>query len=68
MSFEEAVLACERLRPHFRKGLEALGKDRVRVTIQDTRKLSGSVNIEAAQHKEDGEARTWDYGIRSEFQ
>lgn len=61
MSFRKAVELCGRL--EYCAGLEALGSERSRVESRNTRDITGSVNIEAAQHSISRNARTWDYGI-----
>lgn len=63
MTFPEAVEACPPMRLHLRNGLGALESNRARVTIKDTRKISGSVNIETAQRRASAQNHTWDYGI-----
>src|SRR5438105_1356045 len=49
MTFTHAVDSCPHLTRHFREGLGALGSNRSRVEIQDTRMIRGSLNVEAAQ-------------------
>jgi hypothetical protein len=63
VTFPGAIHACAQLRNHFDLGLGALGADRVRVAIRNTRLISGSVNIENAQKETAGHANAWDYGI-----
>jgi hypothetical protein len=63
VTFANAVGACLPLRDHYRAGLGALGGDRRRVTIEDTRRISGSVNVEQAQLQTSNEDHTWDYGV-----
>ena len=63
MTFAEALDSCPRLKEHYRAGLGALSSDRSRVTIRDTRRILGSVDVEAAQQEISGQAHTWDYGI-----
>ncbi len=65
MTFREAVRATPGLESAFRKGLQALIQaDRDRLTVGNSRRLCGSVNLDAALRR--GAAaneRVWDYGV-----
>ena len=64
MTFKDAVESTATLRGHFQKGLQALGKgDRSRVSISDTRSLSGSVHVDKALRKAHPNDARWDYGL-----
>ena len=63
MKFPHAVAASALLKDHFKVGLGALGTNSSRITTRDTRKITGSVNIEAAQREVSGQHAAWDYGI-----
>lgn len=63
-AFRAATEACAALRSHFRSGLQALEEtDRKRLRARDTRRLTGSVNVESALADGLPNARRWDYGI-----
>ena len=63
-AFADAVLATACLAGSYRSGLQAIrGKDRQRITCQDGRRLTGSVDVDPtllASHPEDNR---WDYAI-----
>jgi hypothetical protein len=63
MSFRKAVETTPNLGPKvFRLGLQALGAHSARVRC-DTRKLRGSVNIDAALEEADPNGDRWDYAV-----
>lgn len=45
--FQQAVESTPDINNGFRNGLQALGSNAQRITAQDTRKLEGSVDIDA---------------------
>lgn len=61
--FQQAVESTPDINNGFRNGLQALGSNAQRITAQDTRKLEGSVDIDACtQSLYPNEAR-WDYAV-----
>ena len=67
MSFRQAVEATPNLgQDAFRPGLQALGAYSTRVRCRDTRKLKGSVNIDAALEATDRHSYRWDYAVGHE--
>ena len=67
MSFEEAVRAAPvPVNDSYRPGKQALeNKHRNRVTCEDPRRLTGSINLDLAlrQEPDHAEASRWDYGL-----
>jgi hypothetical protein len=64
MRFQEAVANSNDVRDYYRVGLHALLEgDRNRLSCQDTRKISGSLNLDAAVAHLYPDAARWDYGI-----
>ena len=64
MTFRQAVHATPNLGPvAFRQGLQALGGSAGRVRCDDTRKLRGSVDVDAALAATDPEGYRWDYAV-----
>ena len=62
--FRVAAQACSALGAHVRDGLQALrGSDRTHVRAKDTRRLAGSVAVEAALAKALPNSPLWDYGV-----
>lgn len=63
ITFKQAVENTPDIKNGFRYGLQALGVNAQRITAQDTRKLEGSVDIDACtQSLYPNEAR-WDYAV-----
>ena len=63
MRFQEAVANSE-VREGYRAGLQALTeRDRNRLSCQNPRKISGSLNLDAALAQTYPNADRWDYGI-----
>lgn len=61
--FQLAVESTPDIKIGFRDGLQALGTNAQRITAQNTRKLEGSVDIDACtQSLYPNEAR-WDYAV-----
>lgn len=61
--FQQAVESTPDIKNGFRDGLQALGTNAQRITAQNTRKLEGSVDIDACtQSLYPNEAR-WDYAV-----
>lgn len=64
MTFQQAVAATPRLKNCFRAGLQALrAEDRPRVEAEDTRRLAGSVDVDAAWRQIDPRASRWDFAV-----
>lgn len=64
MRFCQAVEATRELRGAYRQGLQALKEaDRNRILYADSRRLKGSVNVEAHLSGRYPNAALWDYGI-----
>jgi hypothetical protein len=64
MSFEKAVRATPSVSAAYEKGLRALREvDRNRITCRDTRKITGSLNLDAALESTYPNAARWDYAI-----
>ena len=67
MTFRQAVEATPNLgQDAFRPGLQALGADSARISCGDTRKLKGSVDIDAALEPTDRHGHRWDYAVGHE--
>ena len=66
MRFQDAVANSNDVRDSYRFGLQALiERDRNRLSCQDTRKISGSLNLDAALAGSElyRDQPRWDYGI-----
>jgi len=64
MNFEKAVEQTEHLQGCWRPGLQALrDKDKPHVVAEDTRRLTGSVDIDTAYEPVDPNANRWDFAI-----
>jgi hypothetical protein len=64
MRFQEAVASSNDVRDSYRPGLQALlERDRNRLTFKNTRKITGSLNLDAAVAQLCPNAARWDYGI-----
>jgi len=64
MSFKKAVTETHLLENAFEKGLGALRpEDKPHIQTEDTRKLSGSVDIDKAYTAEEPNANRWDFAI-----
>ena len=65
MTFRQAVTATPQLGAHaFNEGLQALeAADRARFRIADTRKISGSVDVDGTLEAVLPDAHRWDYAI-----
>ena len=61
MNFIQAVKSTPKLAKGLKVGLKALGKDRKKVTVGNTRELKGSVNIEACLRTDYPDTPLWDY-------
>lgn len=59
----EDCLNARALGSHIQTGLRALGQDRSRVKIRGSRRVSCSVNLDAALQKSFPGASRWDYGV-----
>jgi len=64
MTFREAVEATPSVRNHYRAGLQALPThDAARIQCAVTRRLTGSINLDAALRQQQPNANRWDFGI-----
>jgi hypothetical protein len=64
MRFQGAVANSDDVRDYYRVGLQALAEgDRNRLSCQDTRKISGSLHLDAAVAQLYSNAARWDYGV-----
>lgn len=64
MTFKKAVEDTPRLKDAYREGLQALrAEDKPHIEAEDTRRLTGSVDIDTAYQKIDPQANRWDFGI-----
>lgn len=64
MTFKEALEATPDVKDSWRKGLKALrAEDKPHVEAEDTRRLRGSADIDAALLKKEPYANRWDFGI-----
>src|SRR5262249_2940533 len=62
--FKAAVVSIPAVAEHYRAGLQALRAADVAHVICDTpRKLTGSIDLDAAKHATEPQAARWDYGI-----
>jgi hypothetical protein len=63
MTLREAVERTPGLENAWRKGLQALtALDKKHIRAEDTRRLCGSVHLDATLEKEHANANRWDYG------
>ena len=64
MRFKDAVARSNDVRDAFKPGFQALSAtDRDKMSCSNTRKISGSLNLDAAVAKLYPNATRWDYGI-----
>jgi len=64
MTFRQAVEATPSVAAHYRAGLQALpAGDAARIRCTNTRRLTGSVNVDRALQATEPDAPRWDYGI-----
>src|SRR5437899_7375337 len=64
MTFREAVEATPSVRNHYCAGLQALpAGEAARIQCAATRRLRGSVNLDAALRQQQPNAHRWDFGI-----
>ena len=64
MTFKEAVEKTARLENAWCAGLQALrSQDRRHIEVEDTRKLVGSVDVDAANEPFDHHGNRWDFAI-----
>jgi hypothetical protein len=64
MKFKEAVGKVAGLEQALREGLRALrAQDRPHIDAEDTRRLRGSVDVDAALRKQHPNANRWDFAI-----
>lgn len=64
MTFRQAVEATSSVAAHYQPGLQALSADdAARIRCANTRRLTGSVNVDGALQAAEPNAHRWDYGI-----
>jgi hypothetical protein len=64
MTFKEAVEKTPQLKNAYQVGLQALrAEDKPHIEAEDTRRLTGSVDVDTAYQKIDPQANRWDFGI-----
>lgn len=64
MTFKDAVEKTPKLQEAWRAGFQALtAADRQHVDAQDTRRLAGSVNVDAALARSHANDPRWDYAV-----
>ena len=64
MTFKKRVERTEAIRDAYCKGIQALkSADRDRIVVADSRRLSGSIDLDAATRASQPNAARWDYGI-----
>jgi len=64
MNFKTAVEKSDHLSNAFRQGLQALRKrDRRHIKAEDTRRITGSVDVDSAYATVDPQASRWDFGV-----
>jgi len=64
MTFQTAVEKTRHLKHAWRAGLEALrAPDRRHIGAEDTRRLTGSVDVDTACRRADPDGNRWDFGI-----
>lgn len=61
--FKTAVKATQEISNGFCNGLQALRNDSDKITVDDTKKLNGSVDIDACTHTLYPNDSRWDYAI-----
>jgi hypothetical protein len=64
MTFREAVKAIPSVRDHYRPGLQALPSPQARqIRCKASRRLTGSINLDAALREQQPNANRWDFGV-----
>lgn len=63
ITFKDAVMNTPEIKNGFHKGLQALGTNANKVTATDTKKLEGSVDIDACTQALYPNDARWDYAI-----
>ncbi|MBE7494465.1 MAG: hypothetical protein HS117_05940 [Verrucomicrobiaceae bacterium] len=64
MTFQEAVEKTTHLKDAYRPGLQALrAEDKPHIEAEDTRKLTGSVDVDTANLVSEPHSNRWDFGI-----
>ena len=63
MTFRKAVTATQDIRTGYQPGLAALGIYSYKVSVADTTKLQGSVDIDACTTAKYPHANRWDYAL-----
>jgi len=61
--FKDAVSKCDEIRDTYKPGLIALGGNSAVIKVKDTKKLNGSVDIDASVKKSRPQEARWDYTL-----
>lgn len=62
-TFKDAVVATADVSTCFRKGLEALGPDKIKISAPNARDFEGSINIDGCTTSKYPNANRWDYAF-----
>lgn len=63
-TFTAAIAACPVIASHVRRGLQAVsGVDRRRLKVRDSRRVAGSIHLDAALRTSLPTSPRWDYGV-----
>jgi len=63
-TFKNAIAKTPHLKSAWRTGLQALrAEDKPHIVAEDTRKLTGSVDVDTAYKKMEPQSNRWDFGI-----
>ena len=63
LTFEEAVKATPDVSKGYRKGLEAFGEYKAKIKVPDSKKINGSLDIDAMTVNLYPDSYRWDYAI-----
>lgn len=63
LTFEEAVKATPDVSTGYREGIEAFGEYRAKIKVPDSKKINGSLDIDAMTVKLYPDSNRWDYAI-----
>lgn len=64
MTFKQAVEQTPHLKNAWKPGLQALrAQDRPHIEAEDTRRLTGSADVDAALQQHEPNANRWDFGV-----
>ena len=63
LTFEEAVKATPDVSTGYREGIEAFGEYKAKIKVPDSKKINGSLDIDAMTVKLYPDSNRWDYAI-----